>query len=228
MTSDTGASIRFHAHKRLAQSEFESAGVLSRAQFEKVDWDIVHDALTAVPRLFQVWACKQVWGIAGTNRELSRWSDVSPLCPSCLQTPETCGHILTCPHAGRVSALQSTIKLMDKWMKRHGTDPDLRDCIYEYCMGRGGILMADICEENGYDEGYIQMARAQDTIGWRRFLEGMVCKEMRLIQRAHCTYAGKRDDTATWGRELVTRLLEVAHGQWLYRMSKCTTELQGH
>ena len=77
--------------------------------------------------------------------------------------------------------------------------------------------MADICEENGYDERYMQMARAQDTIGWRRFLEGMVCKEMRLIQRAHCTHAGKRDDTATWGRELVTRLLEVAHGQWLYR-----------
>jgi hypothetical protein len=104
-----------------------------------VDWDIVHDALTTVPRLFQVWACKQVWGFAGTNRELSQWSDVSPLCPSCLQTPETCGHILTCAHAGRVAALQSTIKLMDKWMKWHGTDPDLRDCIYEYCMGGEGF-----------------------------------------------------------------------------------------
>ena len=41
--------------------------------------------------------------------------------------------------------------------------------------------MEEICIENGYDERYIVMARAQDLIGWRRFLEGMVCKEIRAI-----------------------------------------------
>jgi hypothetical protein len=33
-------------------------------------------------------------------------------------------------------------------MKQWGTDPDLRDCIYEYVMGRGGVTMEEICEEN--------------------------------------------------------------------------------
>jgi hypothetical protein len=137
MTSDTGPYLRFHSHFQLAWEEFAAAGILSHTQFDRVDWETVHDTLNLVPRMFQVWACKQVWSIAGTNYETARWSEVSPLCPSCMQVPETCGHILHCCHEGRVTALQHTIKLLDKWMKHHGTDPDLRDCLYEYAMGRG-------------------------------------------------------------------------------------------
>ena len=47
------------------------------------------------------------------------------------------------------------------------------------------FLMEEICIENSYDERYKVMARAQDSIGWRRFMEGMVCKEIRAIQRMH-------------------------------------------
>ncbi len=72
MMSDMGSSIRYHMHKNLAREEFDAAGVLSFQQFDRVDWEIVHSALTTVPRMFQVWACKQVWGIASTNRELAR------------------------------------------------------------------------------------------------------------------------------------------------------------
>ena len=37
--------------------------------------------------------------------------------------------------------------------------------------------MENICLENGYDERYVKMAKAQDSIGWRRFMEGMMSKE---------------------------------------------------
>jgi hypothetical protein len=52
MTSNTGGSIRYHAHKKLARAEFDAAGILSFAQFAKVDWEIVHDALMTVPHMF--------------------------------------------------------------------------------------------------------------------------------------------------------------------------------
>ena len=77
--------------------------------------------------------------------------------------------------------------------------------------------MEDICKDSGYDERYRMMARAQDEIGWRRFMEGMVCKEMRTIQCSQCSVEGRRNDTEKWGRELVIHLLEITHGQWLYR-----------
>jgi len=165
MMSDTRSSIQFHAHKNLAREEFDAARILSFQQFTRVDWEIVHNVLTTVPRMFQVGACKQVWGIAGTNREQARWSDISPLCPSCMQVPETCSHILHCPHDGQVEELHVTISLLDRWMKLNNMDPDLRECIYEYSMGRGRISMEEICADNGYDERYRAMAKAQDSIG---------------------------------------------------------------
>jgi len=142
--------------------------------------------------MFWVWACKQVWGIASTNRELARWSDTSPLCPSCRQLPETCPHILDCPHEGRVGveALHTTISLLDKWMKINNTDQNLWECIYKFSMGCRRLLMEEICIENGYDKRYKVMARAQDSIGWWRFMEGMVCKEIKAIQRTHSIVTG--------------------------------------
>ena len=126
MMSDTGSSIRYHTHKHLAREESAVAGVLTVQQFDRVDWEVVHSALMTVPRMLQVWACKQVWGIAATNRELVRWSDTSPLCPSFGQVPETCSHILHCPHEGRVEALHTTISMIDKWIKLNDMNPDLR------------------------------------------------------------------------------------------------------
>jgi hypothetical protein len=98
-----------------------------------------------------------------------------PLCPSCRQVPETCNHILHCPHKGRVEALLTTISLLDKWMKIDNTDPDLRECIYIYLYstGQGRLLMKEICIENGYSKRYKVMARAQDSFRWQRFMEGM-------------------------------------------------------
>ncbi len=52
MMSDTGSSIRYHAHKNLAREEFDVAGVLSFQQYDRVDWETVHSALMAVPRIF--------------------------------------------------------------------------------------------------------------------------------------------------------------------------------
>jgi hypothetical protein len=73
--------------------------------------------------------------------------------------------------------------------------------------------MEDICIDIRYDEQYKTMARAQDTIGWRRFMEEMVCTEMWQIQQSHSSIAGQRNDTECWGKELIIRLMEVTHGQ---------------
>jgi hypothetical protein len=53
----------------------------------KVDWEVVHLALHSVPRMFQVFACKQVFDNGGTNRWLAKFDKSgkkSNKCPSCL------------------------------------------------------------------------------------------------------------------------------------------------
>jgi hypothetical protein len=62
----------------------------------------------------------------------------------------------------------------------------------------------------------VKIAKAQNSIRWRRFMEGMVSKEMRNIQRTHASVSGMRHNTERWGVERVTHLLEITHGQWLY------------
>ena len=59
------------SHK--ARKVFSEAGILSHAQFDKVDWEMVHPALHSVPRMFQAFACKQVFDIGGTNRWLAKF-----------------------------------------------------------------------------------------------------------------------------------------------------------
>ena len=60
-------------------------------------------------------------------------------------------------------------------------------------------------------------ARAQDAIGWRRFMEGMVSKRLVGLYADHRALLGEGLSTAAWTSQLTVRLLEVTHGQWVYR-----------
>jgi hypothetical protein len=61
------------------------------------------------------------------------------------------------------------------------------------------------------------MALSQDKIGWRRFLEGMISMEITSNQRQYIAVNGSRMSLDKWCTGLITRLLEITHGQWLYR-----------
>jgi hypothetical protein len=56
-----------------------------------------------------------------------------------------------------------------------------------------------------------------DEIGWRRFMEGMISKEIIAIQRKAEDNGRCKMMVKNWSAGLVTKLLEVTHGQWLYR-----------
>ena len=49
MTSDTSDSLRFWAHRQLAQATFFRLGVMSGQSFQEVAWRPVYDALHDVP-----------------------------------------------------------------------------------------------------------------------------------------------------------------------------------
>jgi hypothetical protein len=77
-------------------------------------------------------------------------------------------------------------------------------------------MVESICShnDNGYDGRYrlMLMARAQDAIGWRCFVEGKVCREIRLIQMIHTALSGSRANAEKWSVELITKLLQVEQG----------------
>jgi hypothetical protein len=85
--------------------------------------------------------------------------------------------------------------------------------------------MADICRKMGHQ--FQSMAAEQDTIGWRRFMEGMISKRLVCIQAEVRALTGVGMEALVWSQQLVVRLLEVTHGQWVYRNVKVHDEQQG-
>ncbi len=62
------------------------------------------------------------------------------------------------------------------------------------------------------------MALSQNKIGWRRFLEGMISKEITSIQQQYYAVNGSRMSLKKWCSGSITRMRqEIMHGQWLYR-----------
>ncbi len=129
--------------------------------------------------------------------------------------PKTCSHILYCNHAGRVDALLKSIDLLGTWLEEVDTDYELHTCIMEYAKGRGSVAMTDICQ--GKAHRYELMAKEQDKIGWRQFMEGMVCRGVRNIQEMYTQVKGSNIISVQSPQGLIIKLLEATHGQWLYR-----------
>ena len=114
-----------------------------------------------------------------------------------------------------MDALLQTIDSLELWLEKMDTDPDLAHCLVQYARGRGGVTMQTICQE--YDIRFKTMARSQDTIGWRLFMEGMISRHVVDRQRDHLRCKGTQWQLNRWASGLVVRLLEITHGQWLYR-----------
>ncbi len=217
-----GDYVRFWTHQQLARNTFYHLKILYNQEFDYVDWEMVYKKLRKVPRLFQLWASKQVMGIAGTME----WDKTTlRKCPSCLSARDTCEHVLFCCHKRRVETLIHTLNLMEEWLEEAETEPDLLDCIAEFAQGRGGRTMTDICA--GLDPRFEQMAVEQDTIGWRRFMEGMISRHMREIQYDVHHRVGTLTNPETWVQGLILKLLEATHGQWIHRNIPIHDEVSG-
>jgi hypothetical protein len=95
------------------------------------------------------------------------------------------------------------------------TDPDLIDCITDYVQDRGTITMASAVRNA--PPRFQAFGQLQDVIRWQRFLEGMISKEIVVLQQQFYAVNGSWVSLDKWSSVLITRLLEITHGQWLYR-----------
>lgn len=227
ITTESGPSIRYAAHRREAKEIFQSQKILDYDAFEEVDWRNVHTALHDVPKMFQIFACKQVFSVSATFHFLNKRDEtVSPICPSCERCRETADHILRCGEEGRVKALHRFAERLAEWMVYSGVERDLVFLVVKFIRERGDMSMEDICRNFNLPPEYLTFARSQDQIGWRRMLEGMVSKELAVILNEGGVET-KLDDVNKWLQKYVVNLLEITHGLWIYRNIVVHDELSG-
>ena len=149
-------------------------------------------------------------GVAGTNLyQYKYWPNHDPKCPSCTRCVESCANVLECQEEGIVETLLCTIDFLDIWMKKIGTDEGLRNCLVRYAKGRGAITMKDIVGNRTHR--LYPLAQSQDLIGWRRFMEGMISKEITGIQKSYLALSSYHLSIKRWTTGLITKLLEIIH-----------------
>ena len=148
--SDSAGDIRFWAHRCLACSALcnptrKVAAIWNTKQFDLIAWEIVAKALKTVPQMFQLWACKQVWIIAGTNHLRYKWDVTveSQKCPSCRRWKETSKHILTCREKGWTNFFTHQLDYFNNG-REAGTDPVLHGSLTEHARGQGMRMLEDI------------------------------------------------------------------------------------
>ena len=218
VTTEAGSLIRYAAHYQEAKDLFDQQNIVERDNFDLIDWEPLHKVLSNVPKMFQIFLCKQVFGVLATNRYLHK-RGASPVgsatCQSCTLHDESAAHILLCPEEGRVLILNKLADQLLDWLDDYGTPRDLTYLIVSYIKGRGERSMTDICRN--LPDIYKRAATTQDRVGWRRFLEGMISVEFRQIVEE----IGLRDNPSAtplkWCKDLILKLQEITHGMWIYR-----------
>lgn len=154
---------------------FEERGVLLPHQFDLVlDWPNVYETLHDVPKMFQIFACKQVFDVSGTNKFLHKRKAApnnSPICNSCTIHDECAGHILCCPEEGRVQMLHKLVEEMLDWLEIAGTPRDLMFLIVKYIKERGERSMSEIVYTHQLSEEYLALQMRRISLGgdgsWR-------------------------------------------------------------
>ena len=134
--------------------------------------------------------------IATTNKNLSQsYRDGrSDKCPCCMIYIETADHVLLCPEAGQVKAFLLCTSALERWLDEADTDSGLTDSIVEYVQPRGTVMMEEAISEA--PPRFRPMALSQDKIGWQRFLEGMISKEITNIQQQY--YVQSTGHVSVW------------------------------
>jgi hypothetical protein len=138
------------------------------------------------------------------------------MCPSCNICVELCSHVKRCHDKGRKLAFKQSAQMMEQWLKRNDTHPDIQSLLLWYLRGRGSTTCSECSEVLGLPNIIQEFAASQDVIGWDGFIMGMVSSKLLPIQSAYLLQCNYSYQAERWISGVITQLLQVTHSQWIY------------
>ena len=226
LTSDVSVEVRHHLGKEEARKYFTRAVRLRRganvggigwsaSKFDLVDWSALRSALASKPDMYGVWLAKQTIGICATRRNMFRLGNsADDRCPNCLCGPERSDHLLRCSDPGRTALFDEDVEALHTWMtSKANTNDEAAFWIHKFILLRGEANMGTLGEMS---PGMAEVAAAFDKIGWVDMMHGRLPVALRRLQHNHCQLTGDGSGDA-WMTQFTRRLIDISHGQWLYR-----------
>ncbi len=72
------------------------------------------------------------------------------------------------------------------------------------------------------------LAESQDRIGWKNFTEGYISTHFYKIQTFHLTMSSSFLNRTDWTKQLITKILQITHSQWIYQNILLHDKRQGY
>ena len=215
-TSDPADMLRIELGHREARKFLTHEMGWTPIQFDLVAWKHLNATLLTKPLAFRLWLAKQHSGFCATGLMMKRCNmSEDDRCPSCWRRKERADHLCKCPSAARSSLLEESVLDLEQWMEKdNNTDAELRYWIPKYIRGRGHLKFSELGRMSSDVE---EVARDQDVIGWRNFMEGRVCLKIADVQQAHLSSSDSLLNTDMWMRIFISKLLHISHSQWILR-----------
>ena len=124
-------------------------------------------------------------------------------------------HLCICPDEDRTRLLREMTENLEGWMLKNGnTYFEIAYWVPKYILYRGtkkfaemGIMLPQM----------LRLARSQDLIGWRNFMEGRISKDFYNLQHMHLETSSSFLNGGDWMRQFISRVLHITHSQWIYR-----------
>lgn len=227
ITSETDITLRFHAHRLEALSLFNDLGILTPDQIQEVAWEEVHTTLHTLPKMFQMFAGKQVFGGAAVLANLSKqkaYAHLGRSCPSFTLHKETTEHLLYCTEVGREANLKLQLRGVGDWLHSIGTIPKLMDLIMVFLYSRGSMIYAD--REFHVCTTYEALIQSQSHIGWHQTMEGMISQELICLEHSVLFLPHCRLSTQVWFRLSLKSYSKQCMEFGSTEISLCTTIFQ--
>jgi hypothetical protein len=106
--------------------------------------------------------------------------------------------------------------MMEQWLERNNTHPDIQSLLLQYLRGRGSTTCSKCSKVLGLPNIIQEFATSQDVIGWDGFIMGMVSSKLLPIQSAYLLQCNYSYQAECWISGVITQLLQVTHSQWIY------------
>ena len=182
---------------------------------QHVDWEMSQSNMKALSLSRKLWTTKQASENCGVGITQFMWGKQdTDECPRC-GSPEDSLHVLTCLGEGSSAQWDENIGKLKDYFKSSHTDPSISQAILQRLHHFRHQTHPPFLSASGL---VLRAVMAQDTIGWKNFMEGLPAKHWKAAQARYYKLHFMHSRSSTkWLKGLLKRLHELAHGQWQHR-----------
>ena len=202
---------------------------ITSEQFSKISWNAMDKAMKAVSGGFRIFITKHVSDFSATGKQMKlRKQREHDYCPRCKANHEDSHHVVTCQAKSAHNAWIKTMKTLKHNLYNNIDTPPTLPTALIAAMNRYYCgFTTPISIHPDWDSTTKQMIRAQNTIGWKLFLEGAISSDWEGIIDHYLRSIRSKQNSLRWISCLIRKIWEVSWDMWEHRNQVLHHEQRG-